>query len=55
MNNHQLVLLNCLEQQIEQVIARLEQAGLEDLSTLKENHSTLLDDNLTLKHQSLKD
>src|SRR6185295_12012236 len=27
----------------------------QELNSLKQNHSTLLDDNLTLKHQSLKD
>ncbi len=35
MNNHPLVLLNCLEQQLVQEIIRLEQTGLEDLNTEK--------------------
>lgn len=42
------------QQEIEQLRKDLEQTNLE-LTSLKSQHSSLLDTNLTLKHQSLKD
>ena len=42
------------QQQIEELRKNLESTNSE-LNSLKQDHSTLLDTNLTLKHQSLKD
>jgi predicted RNase H-like nuclease (RuvC/YqgF family) len=42
------------QKELESLREQLETANTE-LSTLKETHSSVLDDNLTLKHQSLKD
>ena len=41
-------------QEIQKLREKLEQTN-QELNSLKENHSTLLDDNLSLKHQNLKD
>jgi predicted RNase H-like nuclease (RuvC/YqgF family) len=46
--------LTTKQKELESLRAKLESTNSE-LNSLKETHSTLLDDNLTLKHQSLKD
>jgi molecular chaperone GrpE (heat shock protein) len=46
--------LKAKQQEVEQLRKNLEEKN-EELKKLKTNHSNLLDTNLTLKHQSLKD